>query len=164
MPHSRAFIDMLKVNQERDPKCAVVLTSSDTTLALDQGCIIFSQYYDLIRWLATSTPAHDPLQRGHRHLRWGAALLGVMEDGGFRPIPREEAGADGAARRFAYSSGPMPRVRGSDLQRLWDVIDLNCPGNLTRLNSERPYSAYWAAAGRGVVRITCGIKNLSRTV
>ena len=47
----QAFIDTLEANQERDPVRASCWIFSLGRHWLDQGCIIFSQYFDSIWWL-----------------------------------------------------------------------------------------------------------------
>ncbi|MFC1994404.1 SNF2-related protein, partial [Chloroflexota bacterium] len=46
------FLKALEANQERDPKYEVVLDCLRSRGWLERGCIIFSQYFDSVQWLA----------------------------------------------------------------------------------------------------------------
>jgi hypothetical protein len=48
----QAFVNALEANQERDPKYSVVLDTLLNKGWLNEGCVIFSQYFDSIWWLA----------------------------------------------------------------------------------------------------------------
>ncbi len=48
----RTFREALVANQDRAPKCGVVLNLLQQKGWIEDGCIIFSKYYDSIMWLA----------------------------------------------------------------------------------------------------------------
>ena len=131
----QAFIDTLEANQERDPKCAVVLDILLGQHWLDQGCIIFSQYFDSIWWLAQQL-AHD-LPQEVIGIYAGGQHSGVMEEGGFRPIPREELKQMVRRGDLRLLLGTDAASEGLNLQRLGTLINLDLPWNPTRLEQRK---------------------------
>jgi hypothetical protein len=57
------FLKALEASQERDPKYAVVLDCLTKKGWLEKGCIIFSQFYDSIHWLADQLVQDLPGER-----------------------------------------------------------------------------------------------------
>jgi PLD-like domain/SNF2-related domain len=84
----QAFIAALEANQERDPKCSVVLDILLHRAWLDEGCMIFSQYFDSIWWLAQQLSQEMPGKS--MGIYAGGQRSGVMLDSLFTPTPREE--------------------------------------------------------------------------
>jgi hypothetical protein len=131
----QAFIDTLGANQERDPKCAVVLDILLGQRWLDQGCIIFSQYYDSIWWLAQQLVQDIPQEI--IGLYAGGQRSGVMEEGGFRPMPREELKQMVRRGDLRLLLGTDAASEGLNLQRLGTLINLDLPWNPTRLEQRK---------------------------
>jgi len=131
----QAFIATLEANQERDPKCAVVLDILLGQRWLDQSCIIFSQYFDSIWWLAHQF-AHD-LPQEVIGIYAGGQHSGVMEEGGFRPIPREELKQMVRRGDLRLLLGTDAASEGLNLQRLGTLINLDLPWNPTRLEQRK---------------------------
>jgi len=131
----QAFIDTLEANQERDPKCAVVLDILLGQHWLDQGCIIFSQYFDSIWWLAHQL-AHD-LSTEVIGIYAGGQHSGVMEEGSFRSIPREELKQMVRRGDLRLLLGTDAASEGLNLQRLGTLINLDLPWNPTRLEQRK---------------------------
>jgi hypothetical protein len=131
----QAFIDTLEAHQGRDPKCAVVLDILLGQHWLDQGCIIFSQYFDSIWWLAQHL-AHD-LPQEVIGIYAGGQHSGVMEEYGFRPIPREELKHMVRRGELRLLLGTDAASEGLNLQGLGTLINLDLPWNPTRLEQRK---------------------------
>jgi hypothetical protein len=131
----QAFIETLEANQERDPKCAVVLDMLLGRHWLDQGCIIFSQYFDSIWWLAHQL-AHD-FSKEAIGIYAGGQHSGVMEEGGFRPLSREELKQMVRRGDLRLLLGTDAASEGLNLQRLGTLINLDLPWNPTRLEQRK---------------------------
>lgn len=84
----RAFIDRLKANQERDPKYQVIVDLLLTQKWLEQGCIIFSQYFDSIWWLAQQLTETIPNEAIGIYA--GGSKSGIMLNGRFNRCEREK--------------------------------------------------------------------------
>jgi len=112
----QAFIDTLEANQERDPKCTVVRDILLHQHWLDEGCIIFSQYFDSIWWLAHQLAPDLPqevigLYAGGQH-------SGVMVEGIFKSTPREELKQMVRRGEIRLLLGTDAASEGLNLQRL----------------------------------------------
>ena len=82
------FVKALEANQERDPKYAVVLDCLKSKGWLARGCIIFSQYFDSVRWLSEQLVQDLPGERIAVYA--GSGKSGIWEGDRFAAIPREE--------------------------------------------------------------------------
>ena len=127
--------DALEANNDRDPKCAVVssLLLEDGWLA--DGCIVFSQYYDSIWWLAGQLTNDMPDQAIGIYA--SADRSGVMRNGVFERRDRDML-------KDAVSRGTLRLVLGTDaaseglnLQRLGTLINLDLPWNPSRLEQRK---------------------------
>jgi hypothetical protein len=56
----KELLDALEANRERDPKYAVVSRLLLGEGWLERGCIIFSQYFDSVWWLANLLSSELP--------------------------------------------------------------------------------------------------------
>jgi hypothetical protein len=131
----QAFITTLEANQERDPKCTAVL---DILLHLDwlhEGCIIFSQYFDSIWWLAQQLSQEMPhevigIYAGGQH-------PGVMLARVFTPTPRDQLKHMVQRGELRLLLGTDAASEGLNLQRLGTLINLDLPWNPTRLEQRK---------------------------
>jgi superfamily II DNA/RNA helicase len=146
----QAFIATLEANQEQDPKYAVVLDILLGQRWLDQGCIIFSQYFDSIWWLSQQL-AHD-LPQEVIGIYAGGQHSGVIEESGFKPMPREELKQLVQRGNVRLLLGTDAASEGLNLQRLGTLINLDLPWNPTRLEQRkgRIQRIGQLTAGRGV--------------
>ena len=125
----------LEANRERDPKYAVVRRLLVDEGWLQSGCIIFSQYFDSVQWLAgelTSELPDEPLG-----VYAGANRSGVMRGGAFTGCRRD-------VLKDAVSRGEMRLLLGTDaaseglnLQRLGALVNLDLPWNPSRLEQRK---------------------------
>ena len=127
--------DALEANNDRDPKCIVVssLLGEDGWLA--NGCIVFSQYFDSIWWLAGQLTNDMPDEAIGIYA--SADRSGVMRNGVFERRERDML-------KDAVSRGTLRLVLGTDaaseglnLQRLGTLINLDLPWNPSRLEQRK---------------------------
>jgi len=80
---------LLEDNQEKDPKYKEVKRYLIDEGWLQLGCIIFSQYYDSVMWLATQLSSED-LTEEKIGIYSGESRSGVIHQGLFKRMAREE--------------------------------------------------------------------------
>ena len=125
----------MESNREQDPKCAQVLRLLVEEEWLRHGCIVFSQYFDSVWWLAEQLTAELPAQPIGVYA--GANRSGVMRDGDFARCSRD-------ALKDAVRGGELRLLLGTDaaseglnLQRLGSLINLDLPWNPSRLEQRK---------------------------
>ena len=135
----RRFVALLDAAEE-DPKARIVerlLSQAEPGGHgwLDEGCIVFSQYYDSVRWLAERLSAVLPEETIGIYA--GASKSGVLRGGEFSRLPRDEI--KGAVRRdeLRLVIGTDAASEGLNLQRLGTLINLDLPWNPTRLEQRK---------------------------
>ena len=129
------FVMALEANQERDPKYAVVLDYLKSKGWLERGCIVFSQYYDSVRWLAEQLVQDLPGERIAIYA--GSGKSGIWQDGRFAPVPREEIKQQVRKGQLRLVLGTDAASEGLNLQRLATIINLDLPWNPTRLEQRK---------------------------
>ena len=130
----RAFADALHINQEDDPKLHHVLQKLREGW-LEAGCILFSQYYDSIFWLAGALSRALPDER--IALYAGASRSGLMQSSAFTPLSRDEIKQQVQSGRIRLLLGTDAASEGLNLQRLGTLINLDLPWNPTRLEQRK---------------------------
>jgi hypothetical protein len=138
-PEERAllkrFVDTLEANQERDPKYAVVLDTLTTRGWLEKGCIVFSQYYDSVRWLAEQLVGDLPGEPIGVYA--GSGKSGIWADGRFTSAAREDIKQRIRRGEIRLLLGTDAASEGLNLQRLGTLINLDLPWNPTRLEQRK---------------------------
>jgi superfamily II DNA or RNA helicase len=129
------FLKALEASQERDPKYAVVLDCLTKKGWLDKGCIIFSQFYDSIRWLADQLVQDLPGERIAIYA--GAGKSAIWQDGRFAPAQREDIKQQVRLGQIRLLLGTDAASEGLNLQRLSTLINLDLPWNPTRLEQRK---------------------------
>jgi superfamily II DNA or RNA helicase len=132
----QAFIYALDANQERDPKYQRVLDLLLREKWLGQGCIIFSQWFDSIDWLAQHLSTED-LPEEKIGIYAGAQRPGVMVGGDFRSQTREALKEMVRTGEIRLLLGTDAASEGLNLQRLGTLINLDLPWNPTRLEQRK---------------------------
>jgi len=102
---------------------------------LERGCIIFSQYYDSVRWLAEQLVAD--LGNERIALYAGGGRSGIWQDGRFLPAEREEIKRLVQRGEIRVLLGTDAASEGLNLQRLGTLINLDLPWNPTRLEQRK---------------------------
>ena len=125
----------MEANQERDPKYAVVreLLIEREWLAL--GCIVFSQYFDSVEWLAHQLMGDlgdEPIG-----IYAGSNRSGVMRKGTFTRCSRDALKDAVRRRTIRLLLGTDAASEGLNLQRLGTLINLDLPWNPSRLEQRK---------------------------
>ena len=121
----QAFIEALEANQERDPKCHVVLDILTYRRWLEEGCIIFSQYFDSIWWLAHHLAQEIPQEA--IGIYTGGQRSGIMHEKRFSPKSREELKHMVQRGELRLLLGTDAAGEGLNLQQLGTLINPNLP-------------------------------------
>jgi len=129
------FVGALVANQEKDPKYAVVLDCLKSRGWLERGCIVFSQYYDSVSWLAEQLRIDFPNERIAIYA--GSGRSGVWQNGEYRHIDREEIKSQVRTGDIRLLLGTDAASEGLNLQRLGTLINLDLPWNPTRLEQRK---------------------------
>ena len=131
----RRLVQALEANQERDPKGVVVKNLILNGGWLERGCIVFSQYYDSVWWLANQLTQH--LSEERIGIYAGIDRSGVLCKGVFERCHRN-------ALKVAVYRGELRLLIGTDaaseglnLQRLGALINLDLPWNPSRLEQRK---------------------------
>ncbi|MGH9429873.1 MAG: helicase-related protein, partial [Terriglobia bacterium] len=102
---------------------------------LEKGCIIFSQYFDTVRWLGEQLVEDFPGEP--IGLYAGSGRSGLWKDGRFEPISREEIKSRVRRGDIRLLLGTDAASEGLNLQRLSTLINLDLPWNPTRLEQRK---------------------------
>ncbi len=127
---------LLEDNQEKDPKYKEVKRYLIDEGWLQLGCIIFSQYYDSVMWLATQLSSED-LTEEKIGIYSGSSRSGVMHKGLFKRMAREEIKQMVRRGELRLIIGTDAASEGLNLQRLGTLINLDLPWNPTRLEQRK---------------------------
>jgi len=131
----QAFVDALEANQERDPKYDVVRDTLVSQGWLDAGCIIFSQYFDSIWWLANQLSQDMPQEIIGIYA--GGLRSGVLVGGAFSRKARDELKQMVRRGELRLLLGTDAASEGLNLQRLGTLMNLDLPWNPTRLEQRK---------------------------
>jgi superfamily II DNA or RNA helicase len=131
----QAFLDSLNANQQADPKYAVVTKYLIKDGWLEKGCIIFSQYFDSVWWLANQLSSE--LKSERIGIYAGGQKSGVMQGGAFNSLDREEIKKMVRKAEIRLILGTDAASEGLNLQRLGTLINLDLPWNPTRLEQRK---------------------------
>lgn len=132
--HLQAFAEALRANLDEDPKYAAIAEKLSSGW-LKQGCIIFSQYYDSVYWLAQRLSTRLPEETVA--LYTSAARSGVLRNGVLTPISRDEIKRQVQAGEVRLILGTDAASEGLNLQRLGTLINADLPWNPTRLEQRK---------------------------
>ena len=129
------FVNLLKDHEEDDPKFERVREILEEQGWIDRGCIIFSQYYDSISWLAEKLKDIYPNEMIGIYA--GGPRSGVFQNGIYRRIPREDLKARVRKGEVRLLLGTDAASEGLNLQALGSLINLDLPWNPTRLEQRK---------------------------
>lgn len=129
------FVKALEANRESDPKCAEVVRLLQHEGWLELGCIVFSQYFDSIWWLANQLT--NVFQGEKIGIYAGAQKSGIMQDGIFASITREQIKEQVRSHELRLLLGTDAASEGLNLQRLGTLINLDLPWNPSRLEQRK---------------------------
>lgn len=129
------FVKALESNKEDDPKCDKVIRLLRDDGWLEMGCIVFSQFFDSIWWLAGKLTAQLPGEKIGIYA--GAQKSGIMQDGIFTATPRETIKEMVRCHELRVLLGTDAASEGLNLQRLGTLINLDLPWNPSRLEQRK---------------------------
>ena len=125
----------LAADRGRDPKYAAVRRLLVEEGWLRRGCIVFSQYFDSVRWLAGRLS--DDLPDEPVGVYAGANRSGVLRGGAFT-ARRRDALQDAVRRgEVRLLLGTDAASEGLNLQRLGALVNLDLPWNPSRLEQRK---------------------------
>ncbi len=125
----------LDASKDRDPKYREVFKYLTQHEWLARGCIIFSQYFDSIWWLAGQLSSD--LSDEAIGVYAGGTNSGIMQSGLFTRISRDDLKAKISAGDIRLLLGTDAASEGLNLQRLGTLINLDLPWNPTRLEQRK---------------------------
>lgn len=134
--HLQTIIRELARPEARDPKLSAVsyfLKShiTDGKTWLEHGCIIFSQYYDTVLYLAENLAGEFPGEPIAVYA--GAGKSGVYREQDFASVEREDIKAAVKAHQIRLLVATDAACEGLNLQSLGTLINVDLPWNPSRL-------------------------------
>jgi hypothetical protein len=129
------FVTILDEHIEEDPKYKQLILLLIKEKWLDRGCIVFSQYYDSIRWVAEKITLDIPGEV--IGLYAGGDKSGVFIDGIYQRKTKEDLKKMVKNRQLRLLLGTDAASEGLNLQTLSTLINLDLPWNPTRLEQRK---------------------------
>lgn len=139
----RRCLGLLKQGGNNDPKLEAVIgylrgTHSGVTRGwLDLGCILFSQYYDTVRWVGDEMAKRAEFAHMDIGLYAGSNRSGFWRDGKFQRCDRNALKARVRSGDLKLLLGTDAASEGLNLQRLGTLINIDLPWNPTRLEQRK---------------------------
>jgi hypothetical protein len=136
-------LQLLKQGGNRDPKLEAIagyLLGMRTDIErrwLDLGCILFSQYYDTVRWVGDELAKRSEFQGSEIGLYAGSNRSGIWRNGAFQRTDRETLKKRVRTGELKLLLGTDAASEGLNLQRLGTLINIDLPWNPTRLEQRK---------------------------
>ena len=135
--------DLLLQGGKRDPKLEIVLGyllgrrgDAERPWA-DLGCILFSQYYDTVRWFGAELAKHEAFASQDIGLYAGSNRSGFWRAGVFQRCDRESLKKRVRSGELKLLLGTDAASEGLNLQRLGTLINVDLPWNPTKLEQRK---------------------------
>ncbi|MBT6340362.1 MAG: DEAD/DEAH box helicase family protein [Desulfobacula sp.] len=125
----------LENNQERDPKYQKVIEYLIHRNWIEKGCIVFSQYFDSIWWLANQISNELPDESIGIYA--GGSNSGIIRAGNYQKVSRDSIKLKVGNGEIRLLLGTDAASEGLNLQRLGTLINLDLPWNPTRLEQRK---------------------------
>lgn len=134
--------DLLRQGGNRDPKLTSVLgyllgQGEGRIRWADLGCILFSQYYDTVRWFGEEIARNEAFGSQDIGLYAGSSRSGFWRAGAFQRCDRETLKKRVRAGELRLLLGTDAASEGLNLQRLGTLINIDLPWNPTRLEQRK---------------------------
>jgi len=129
------FVQTLSECSERDPKYESVYEYLINKDWIANGCIIFSQYYDSVLWIAGNLSKELPKEKIGIYA--GGGKSGIYQDGIFQRRTKEEIKKLVKSKQIRLLIGTDSASEGLNLQTLGTLINLDLPWNPTRLEQRK---------------------------
>ena len=139
----RRCLDLLKQGGNNDPKLEALIGYLRGTHPgvsrgwLDLGCILFSQYYDTVRWIGDEMAKRAEFAGMDIGLYAGSNRSGLWRDGRFQRCDRNVLKDRVRAGELKLLLGTDAASEGLNLQRLGTLINIDLPWNPTRLEQRK---------------------------
>ena len=139
----RRCLDLLKQGGNNDPKLEALVgylrgTHPGVTRGwLDLGCILFSQYYDTVRWVGDQMTNRAEFAHMDIGLYAGSNRSGFWRDGKFQRCDRNVLKGRVRSGDLKLLLGTDAASEGLNLQRLGTLINIDLPWNPTRLEQRK---------------------------
>ena len=139
----RRCLDLLKLGGNNDPKLDALigyLRGAHPGVSrswLDLGCILFSQYYDTVRWIGDEMAKRAEFIGMDIGLYAGSNRSGLWRDGKFQRCDRNVLKDRVRAGDLKLLLGTDAASEGLNLQRLGTLINIDLPWNPTRLEQRK---------------------------
>ncbi len=139
----RRCLSLLQANPEPDPKLAAVkayllgTAPGVTERWLDRGCVLFSQYFDTVRWFGEQLVADPAFAGVDIGLYAGSNRSGTWSGGRFTRCDRDVLKARVRDGSLALLLGTDAASEGLNLQRLGTLVHIDLPWNPTRLEQRK---------------------------
>ena len=139
----RRCLALLRQGGSNDPKLDALVgyllgTNPGVTRRwLDLGCILFSQYYDTVRWIGNELAKRPDFADMDIGLYAGSDRSGFWRAGKFQRCKRELLKERVSAGDLMFLLGTDAASEGLNLQRLATLINIDLPWNPTRLEQRK---------------------------
>ena len=139
----RRCLSLLKQGGNNDPKLEALIgylrgTHPGVTASwLERGCILFSQYYDTVRWIGDEMAKRAEFAGMDIGLYAGSNRSGFWRDGRFQRCDRDVLKGRVRAGDLKLMLGTDAASEGLNLQRLGTLINIDLPWNPTRLEQRK---------------------------
>lgn len=139
----RRCLSLLKQGGNNDPKLEALIgylrgTHQGVTASwLERGCILFSQYYDTVRWIGDEMAKRAEFAGMDIGLYAGSNRSGFWRDGRFQRCDRNVLKGRVRAGDLKLMLGTDAASEGLNLQRLGTLINIDLPWNPTRLEQRK---------------------------
>jgi superfamily II DNA/RNA helicase len=104
---------------------------------IDLGCILFSQYYDTVKWVGDELAKRPEFSNLEIGLYAGSNRSGVWVNGRFQKCERDTLKARVRSGEIKLLLGTDAASEGLNLQRLGTLINIDLPWNPTRLEQRK---------------------------
>jgi len=136
-------LSLLIQGGNNDPKLEAVIGyllgvhPYSSTRWLDLGCILFSQYYDTVRWIGEELSKQAPFLNMDIGLYAGSNRSGFWREGYFQRCDRNILKGRVRNGELKLLLGTDAASEGLNLQRLGTLINIDLPWNPTRLEQRK---------------------------
>jgi SNF2 family DNA or RNA helicase len=133
----------LELAGNRDPKLEAVLdylldfVQGSESRWLDLGCILFSQYYDTVRWMGSELANLEQFAEIDIGLYAGSSRSGFWHAKTFYPCDRNDLKERVRTGNLQLVLGTDAAAEGLNLQNLGTLINIDLPWNPTRLEQRK---------------------------
>lgn len=139
----RRCLSLLKQGGNNDPKLEALIgylrgTHPGVSASwLERGCILFSQYYDTVRWIGDEMAKRAEFAGMDIGLYAGSNRSGFWREGRFQRCDRNVLKGRVRAGDLKLMLGTDAASEGLNLQRLGTLINIDLPWNPTRLEQRK---------------------------